>query len=274
MNINRIIAILLIISIISCKKSSDNDIPSYITIGNFTLDGNSTHNITDAWVYIDDNLQGVYEIPANFPVLAQGSHKLRVKAGIKDNGIAGNRIPYPFYSSYIIDEQTFNPETTISITPVVSYLENATLDDKAEDFDGNGLNLETDSATFSIDDEMPLDGNYGVITLADSILLTELTTKEFSDLPQAGAPVYLELDYKCNTQFLVGVYINFPQSSILQKDLLWVRPKDEWNKIYINLTSTISEGVGADSFKIFIGMQRDFTMESNTIHLDNLRIVY
>ena len=274
MNINRIIAILLIISIISCKKSSDNDIPSYITIGNFTLDGNSTHNITDAWVYIDDNLQGVYEIPANFPVLAQGSHKLRVKAGIKDNGIAGNRIPYPFYSSYIIDEQTFNPETTISITPVVSYLENATLDDKAEDFDGNGLNLETDSATFSIDDEMPIDGNYGVITLTDSILLTELTTKEFSDLPQAGAPVYLELDYKCNTQFLVGLYINFPQSSILQKDLLWVRPKDEWNKIYINLTSTISEGVGADSFKIFIGMQRDFTMESNTIHLDNLRIVY
>jgi hypothetical protein len=274
MNINRIIAILLIISIISCKKSSDNDIPSYITIGNFTLDGNSTHNITDAWVYIDDNLQGVYEIPANFPVLAQGLHKLRVKAGIKDNGIAGNRIPYPFYSSYIIDEQTFNPETTISITPVVSYLENATLDDKAEDFDGNGLNLETDSATFSIDDEMPLDGNYGVITLTDSILLTELTTKEFSNLPQAGAPVYLELDYKCNTQFLVGVYINFPQSSILQKDLLWVRPKDEWNKIYINLTSTISEGVGADSFKIFIGMQRDFTMESNTIHLDNLRIVY
>ena len=274
MNINRIIAILLIISIISCKKSSDNDVPSYITIGNFTLDGNSTHNITDAWVYIDDNLQGVYEIPANFPVLAQGLHKLRVKAGIKDNGIAGNRIPYPFYSSYIIDEQTFNPETTISITPVVSYLENATLDDKAEDFDGNGLNLETDSATFSIDDEMPLDGNYGVITLTDSILLTELTTKEFSNLPQAGAPVYLELDYKCNTQFLVGVYINFPQSSILQKDLLWVRPKDEWNKIYINLTSTISEGVGADSFKIFIGMQRDFTMESNTIHLDNLRIVY
>ena len=274
MNINRIIAILLIISIISCKKSSDNDVPSYITIGNFTLDGNSTHNITDAWVYIDDNLQGVYEIPANFPVLAQGLHKLRVKAGIKDNGIAGNRIPYPFYSSYIIDEQTFNPETTISITPVVSYLENATLDDKAEDFDGNGLNLETDSATFSIDDEMPIDGNYGVITLTDSILLTELTTKEFSNLPQAGAPVYLELDYKCNTQFLVGVYINFPQSSILQKDLLWVRPKDEWNKIYINLTSTISEGVGADSFKIFIGMQRDFTMESNTIHLDNLRIVY
>lgn len=274
MNINRIIAILLIISIISCKKSSDNDIPSYITIGNFTLDGNSTHNITDAWVYIDDNLQGVYEIPANFPLLAQGSHKLRVKAGIKDNGIAGNRIPYPFYSSYIIDEQTFNPETTISITPVVSYLENATLDDKAEDFDGNGLNLETDSATFSIDDEIAIDGNYGVITLTDSILLTELTTKEFSDLPQAGAPVYLELDYKCNTQFLVGVYINFPQSSILQKDLLWVRPKDEWNKIYINLTSTISEGVGADSFKIFIGMQRDFTMESNTIHLDNLRIVY
>ena len=102
---NRIIGLLLITSIISCKKGGVNEIPSYMTIENITLDQNSTHNITDAWVYIDDNLQGVYELPANFPLLAQGKHKLRVKAGIKDNGIAGTRIPYPFYSSYIVEEQ-------------------------------------------------------------------------------------------------------------------------------------------------------------------------
>jgi hypothetical protein len=69
------------------------------------------------------------------------------------------------------------------------------------------------------------------------------------------------------------VYINFPQS-VLQKDLLWINPKDDWNKIYINLTSTISEGVGAESFKVFIGMKRDFSLEKNELYFDNLKVVY
>ena len=271
---NRIIALLLLTSIISCKKEGVNEIPSYMTIENITLDQNSTHNITDAWVYIDDNLQGVYELPANFPLLAQGKHKLRVKAGIKDNGIGGSRIPYPFYSSYIVEEQEFNREMTISIAPIVGYLESAVLDDKAEDFDGSGLNLDTDSITFSIESTNPLEGNYGVLNITDSIISTEVTTKEFTNLPQQGSPVYLEIDYNCNTQFLIGVYVNFPQSSVLQKELLIINPKENWNKIYVNLTSTVSEAVGAESFKVFLRMQRDFTRDTNTINFDNLRVIY
>ena len=34
-----------------------------------------------------------------------------------------------------------------------------------------------------------------------------------------------------NTQFLVGIYANFPQSLVLQKDIIWITPKEEWNKI-------------------------------------------
>ena len=130
---NRIIALVLITICISCEKEDINEIPSYMTIEEIILNDNSTHKITDAWVYIDDNLQGVYELPANFPILEEGIHKLRIKAGIKDNGIGGNRIPYPFYSSYIKEEHAFNSETTTSITPTVSYLESTILDDNSED---------------------------------------------------------------------------------------------------------------------------------------------
>ena len=101
----------------------------------------------------------------------------------------------------------------------------------------------------------------------------EIATDELLNLPQAGAPVFLELDYKCNTEFLVGMYVNFPPD-VLQKDLLWVNPKDDWNKIYINLTSTISEGIGAESFKVFIGMKRDFSLDKNEVYFDNLKVVY
>ena len=55
-----------------------------------------------------------------------------------------------------------------------------------------------------------------------------------------------------NTKFLVGIYANFPQSLVLQKDIIWITPKEEWNKIYINLSSTIQESNQAESFKVFI----------------------
>jgi hypothetical protein len=271
---NKIIVLFLLISIISCKKETLNNIPSYITIESITIDDNSTlNNITDAWVYIDDDLQGVYELPANFPVLAEGEHKLRIKAGIKDNGIASTRVSYPFYSSYIIENHVFNPELTISISPEVSYLENVNF--FIEDFEGAGIDLEatsiSDTSIIEFDNGI---NKYGGGVLIDSLITFEITTDELRNLPQAGAPVYLELDYKCNTPFLVGVYINFPQSAVLQKDLLWITPKEDWNKIYITLTSTISEAVGADFFKIFFSMKRDFTLDKNTIYFDNIKVVY
>jgi hypothetical protein len=270
----KIIALILVTSVFSCKKKDIDNIPSYITINSVILDGNSTHNITDAWVYIDDNLQGVYELPANFPILEKGIHKLRVKAGIKDNGISASRIPYPFYSSYIIDEQDFKNEENKLITPIFSYLDNILLDEKSEDFeDGHNLVIDAIHNTFSI----PLDEGYGVIKLTDSILSTQVSTQPFEGLPQAGAPVYLELDYKCNTQFLIGVYINPPPFSglpVATKELLWINKKEEWNKIYVNLTPTISEGVGANSFTIFIQMKRDFSKNENTASIDNLRLIY
>ena len=262
------LAVLLIIS--ACQKEEGNTIPTYLKIDTITLDeNNATTNITDAWVYINDQLQGVYELPAKFPVLENDYQTLRIKAGIKSNGIASSRIAYPFYASFI-DTVMFIPNKTITVNPTVSYLDG--LDPWLEDFE-QGLSLDTDSLSFSIYTVNGIDNKYGKITLQDSMLLSEITTFPLLDLPQAGAPVFLELDYKCNTEFLVGVYINFPQS-VLQKDLLWINPKDDWNKIYINLTSAISEGVGAESFKVFIGMKRDFSLGKNEVYFDNLKVVY
>ena len=269
----RIILILVFLSFISCKKDEPSNIPTYISIENIVLNEYTTSSITDAWVYIDDNLQGVYELPANFPVLSLGTHKLRVKAGIKDNGIAGTRIPYPFYSSFIIIDQEFNPNEIFSVAPSVNYLDSINF--FIEDFEGIGIDLvtstESDTSIIEFDNE---DNKFGGGILVDSLINFLITTDELIDLPQEGAPVYLELDYKCNTQFLVGVYVNFPQSLVLQKELLWITPQEDWNKIYVNLTQTISEAVGASSFKVFISMKRDFDYDTNTIYFDNLKIVY
>jgi len=91
----------------SCKKADINDgVPSYISIPSIKVDsiqsgvGSNSNKITDAWIYFDNNLQGVYPLPATFPVLLQGKQNISIKAGIKNNGIAATRAKYPFYDYY------------------------------------------------------------------------------------------------------------------------------------------------------------------------------
>ena len=106
--IKYILCLLILLS--SCKKEPVNKIPGFIKIDDIILNNNTTDNITDAWVYINDQLQGVYELPAHFPVLEIGKNKLRIRAGIKNNGIASSRAAYPFYSSYIEEELDITEE--------------------------------------------------------------------------------------------------------------------------------------------------------------------
>ncbi len=269
----KILLLLTATILIACKKDKTEAIPAYLKIDAITLnEGSSTDNITDAWVYINEQLQGVYELPAEFPVLESERKHIRIKAGIKINGIASSRIAYPFYKSFI-DSATFTPSKTTTIHPTVSYTDSAKF--FVEDFEGVGLDISnsTNSDTVLIKLTDSLGNKYAAGILNDSLITFEIATKELFNLPQAGAPVFLELDYKNTTSFLVGVYVNYPES-VVQKDLLWVNPKQDWNKIYVNLTSIISQGINASSFKVFIGMRRDFSESQNEIYFDNLKVVY
>ena len=265
---------LIAISLFSCDKddTTTNGVPSYIQIDEITLDEDYTTNITDAWVYIDGVNKGVYELPAHFPVLNDGAVEVRIYAGIKDNGIASQRVTYPFYHSDTSSIKLTIDSTTI-ISPIVALKEN--IEGMIDDFDPSyTFNYDT---CFQKISGGPY-GNYGSLSFLDSIFVTEINYKDhplnFDNVPQQGSATYFELDYKSDSEFLVGMYINFPNTPTLQKDLLWINPKDDWNKIYVNLTQTVSEAIGAESFSVFIRMQRDNFSEAKTLDFDNIRIVH
>ena len=258
---------------ISCEK--DDKIPSYLKVNNVNLNynqnfGSITENITDVWVYIEDNLQGVYEIPVEFPVLEDGIKNIRVKAGIKANGIASTRIQYPFYSSFL-DTINLVKEETIEIFPTFSY--NDAFDAIIEDFENSGTTVDSTISSeidFTIVNED--ENKYAFAEIVSPLINFEIATNDLT-LPQQGAPVYLELDYKSSTEFLVGMYINFPQD-VVKSELVWVTSKQDWNKIYINLTQTVSESIGAQSFKVFFNMRRNDPSSNEEISLDNIKVLY
>ena len=79
----------------SCDNENINEVPTYIKIDSIVLDENTSQNISDVWIYIDDILQGVYELPIEVPLLVEETINY-VSKQIRENGISTTRIPFPF----------------------------------------------------------------------------------------------------------------------------------------------------------------------------------
>ena len=265
----------------SCDKNENiQEIPSYIHIEDviFTTissEGSNTHNITDVWVYVESDTEiefrGTYPLPSTIPLLKTDSTKIYIRAGIKDNGISGTRVKYSFYKTFETDVFLVK-DSIVNINPNFEYVSNANFE--IENFEGVGTNIDT-TIKSDIDFEIETEGGnkYAHAILDDDNLIFEVATEEFENLPQVGAPVYIELDYKCNHDFMVGTYINYP-FSVVNRELLWVTPKEDWNKVYINMTGTVSEAIDNTSIKFYINMFRTDTTQDAWVKFDNLKIVY
>jgi len=62
--------------------------------------GSNDHNITDTWVYVDEQFKGAYPLGSIIPVVGGGNTKITLFGGIKNNGISATRQSYAFYDDY------------------------------------------------------------------------------------------------------------------------------------------------------------------------------
>ena len=271
----------LLIIILSFFYSCDlvnieENIPSIINIESIELQGNHTSNITDAWVYIDNEFQGVYPLPANFPILKTGNQKISIEAGIKKNGISSSRVNYNYFTSYKLDTVLIENKS-IKLYPKVNY--SLTNFPYNENFEGIGSSLKviSDSLNHSLikiyDSSNNKFGNYYVKSEISGEFgeLFECNTNNFN-LPK-NQVIYLEMDYKCNSTFIIGIYAK-NNSTEIKTPIIYVNKKDNWNKIYISLTETIANYNEANEFKIFFALPRDTSLAHNEIYLDNIRLLY
>ena len=266
---------------VACKKD-EVAIPTYFQINEIGFFDNingetSTSKISDVWFYVNDQKQGIYEMPCTFPVIGDGTNNVKIFSGIKVNGISASRDIYPFYESY---DTTLNfiSDSILSLVPTTKYKQN--LNFYSEDFDGLGNNFDISiNSDTNFISPFPTDSvygelsNIGKVVLQDPFLNFEATTFEIDDFPSAGSPVYIELDYKNNSTFIIGAYVNFSQS-VIKKSIIAINPSEDWNKIYVNLTPTINESIGAQSLKVFISMLRPESMNSAELSIDNFKIIY
>jgi len=273
----------------ACNKfEGEQTIPAYLRIDTITLStdyftqGSNTHQITDAWVYVNDQLVGAFELPATFPVLANGKQKLEIRPGIKLNGIAATRVPYPFYKPYIVQEFNFIEDSVQKINPSTSYYSTSAFAWK-EDFEQVSISIEStpqsDTSIFKtqpINNPEALLSDYskysGIITLDEKNKAFKLSSFNAFVLPGQGSPVLLEMDYKCERPFGVGLFASL-NGSIVDIPLVVVNKSDTWKKIYINIGPNVSAYTSALNFKIYF----ESSLGDDNLakyYFDNIKLIY
>lgn len=265
-----------------CKTlDPDEDLPSYLTIDtvHLTIDdpftqGTASHKITDAWVFLDGDLLGTYEIPFTIPILTGEKSTIRISGGIKMNGIAATRVIYPFLGFY---DTTFQigPMDTITLAPRLSYKEGTDFI-YLEDFElVNTLQALPHSDTVVMIEEGPeaFEGlKYGAIYVDNDrpyfIGRTQTGSRLF--FPSSSPTAFLELNYKCNIAYYIYFVAEFPGDNV-EIPILRVNPNEFWNKLYVNFTPYATAYPGASDYFLVFTVQE--TGSPGYLFLDNLKIV-
>lgn len=269
----------------SCVKN--NTTTSWVYIDNWTLEANQSntegvlsHNITDAYVLIDDKVVGYFELPIKLPLIMSGTKNIVIYPAIRNNGISATKKNYPFLEPYKIAANLLQDDT-LFIKPSTKYYINTKF--WIENFEDAGIKLETASnfppilTTASDPTIVKYGQRYGWIHLTKSDPIWVGITPKLA-LPQYGREVYLEIDYMNTNSLLTGVNSYGPYNAFISNPNIQLNAQDnstkKWKKIYIDLKHLISNSTNYNLFEQYIKAELDGDKDSSDIYIDNIKLVY
>lgn len=277
-----------------CEKFDPPEtIPAYIKIDSIDIETTSAQGtndnlgIKDAWVYVNEELIGVFELPLIVPVLKEGDCNIKIYAGIKRNGFTEDGERYLFLNPYEITTNLV-PTEILELKPTVTYISNANF--WLEDFEGPGIKLSKTSnadVDFSLTtnaDEVLEGSQSAKVEFTSGNLLFEMQSDEtaFNNF-NLGSTIYLEMNYKTNYQIVVGIFSRKTGELVdTQSPYLSLFPTtdvngvDQWNKIYIDLTEIIRPVTPTEDLDFFIGIKYDASQSTvlPKAYFDNIKVIY
>lgn len=270
-----------LIFLFSCSKESlKSPSSSFMVFTNPTLNitsssqGSNAINVTDVWYYIDEQFQGCYPIDGIVPIVASGNANIKLFGGIRNNGIGSTRQPYYFFKP-IAFTQAVEAGKTYSYSPVFEYISSAKFP-VTENFELSGVLFQNAGN--------PGDSSYSIVTnpslvyggtgkslflgMSDAKPTAEIVTTSSSAVPLSGARIYMELNYKCNQEIVVGVI-----GGTERRDAIVLNATDNWKKIYIDLTKVVNTTPTYSYYKFYISAAKNANVANPAIYIDNVKVV-
>ena len=264
--------------------TEDEQLPAYIYVDNVVVNTTLEEGTNDARVpngFLDANQDelGVVTVPGRVPVLESGGVNIRFDPAIRANGSSATLSIYPFYERYETTLQLTELETD-TLRPVVGYRDDAifafveNFDDPntvfTDDRDGDPetrIDISANGAFENGSAVVQLSGDHRTIELATDL-------NDPFDLPDNVRDAFLEVNFRGDVPILFGIIgQNAGQNPIPSYE--WVlNPKEEWTKIYLELTEAIQFS-GFDTYRIsFIASLEGSELSEGEVWLDNVKFIY
>ncbi len=277
----RLFVLVMIIHFSSCgifdgSDATENFIhfkrPNHIT----TLgQGSNEHRIKDLWVTMDQQDLGVWPINSTVPFLPElDPATIRVNAGVRNNGAFTSSITYPFYETVIL-EKNFVDNEVDTITLDFRY-KDVTKFSFIEDFEGNHLfTKDEDDDPESQVDIQEIDGSkVAVLNVKPDHEIVDVSTSiAYFDVVGTNNFVFLELEYKAETTFTVGVNAVSSTGEEAFVPFIFLVESNEWNKVYLNLSETV-QLQNVESFRVRLTLQSSSATADETVYIDNIKLLH
>ncbi len=281
----------------ACVKNNPD--PSWIEVNEWSLENNPvftggedgilTENFNNAWVYADEELVGVFEVPFKIPLLKEGNVELTIFPTIHNNGISATKKKYPFVKPYKIQVDLVKNETVV-IHPTTMYYDEAKF--WIEDFeDQTAIQLADGPASttpsFNSNDPAVLNpeingGYFRRVDITSSnsrwVASTTANSNGTINMPlPKGQEVYVEIDYHTTNRVTSGL-LGVSSNGIQENPNVQMNPANDgeayWKKIYVELGEVVSGMTSADYFELSFDALIDDGQSSGQINIDNIKVVY
>ncbi len=236
--------------------------------------GEDTQGILGVSVYADGFNVGVFDLPADVPVIDEDAETvIDILPVVRNNGQGDNPIEYPFYES-ISFSRAFNPGESFAVSPEFKYKDGLNFL-YLEDFEGqHRITEDIDGSDTVVIQKVndPRSGQFsGAITTSEANPFFEKATlNTFSSADINNTLVYLELDYKNEIPFRVGI-IGIAGNQAQRVYKIQLNSSEDWNKLYLDLTPEILTNQYT-SYKLLISNLPNDT-DYGTVQFDNIKLI-
>lgn len=223
----------------------EETIPSFIYIEPFEFEAGpieGTENQVFPYVQVligTENL-GFHSVPSRIPLLLEGPQSIDLFPGISENGISSLTNVYNMIKFNQV-EVDLEPTKVDTIQVTYSYKENlvfpivepfeSELHVFREDLDGDNF------TKIELIPEDAFEGNRSArITINKEHPSFDVASERMATLPPDGTLVYLEMNYKAENIFSVGVFWTSLAEGRRSSFTNFINPKEDWNKIYLNFS--------------------------------------
>ncbi|HKK88665.1 MAG TPA: hypothetical protein VJ917_07425 [Saprospiraceae bacterium] len=268
---------------LSCTQLEENEaLPAYMYIESLEFETTDPSQGTDAqdlphvWINVGGDFVGTWEMPALIPLNYEGNFECRFQPGMIINGISTLPEINEAMDPYIVDVELVRGEID-TIRPVIRY-DSTTVFKLMNDFDRSTHDFREDLdgnpfTSISITDDA-FEGKAGVIRITEDNPIALVTHRlDFTDIPLNSNQKFLELHYKNDVPFELGIRSYDETGSPDDEYFVGLNPTNQWKKAYIEYTDIISF-FEADRMRVVIGAVLQEGQQEGTIRLDNIKFYH